>query len=464
VSEAADRGVPTARAPMRTQIFFASTLYGAATLAAALDAGHFASSDRRLLLVSNNAANPETTPSLDTMPGFERLRGRFDRVLSWNEAINPFHPGGWSPRPDDAPMWERYARMLWGLGDDEIEIVVESIQVEPALAVARLFPDAPIDVYADGLMSYGPTRNKLDPLVGSRVRRLLHLDLLPGLKPLLLTEFGVEGEVVSTEAFKSVLAELAQDVPPSVTSAPSGPALLLGQYMSALEILTPEEEEHLHVRMLRGAAELGHRSVVFKPHPVAPARLSRALEKEAGELGVELLVLTAPVLAEVLYERTRPALVVGCFSTALLTAASFYGLPVARIGTDLLLERIAPYQNSNRVPVTLVDALLPEIGDAAAVGAWSTPDAQDVERELTGLVRTVGFCMQPEIHPGLRTEAESYLSQHYNARTRRYFKRRRLTSLALPGAVPRQLAFLPRNRALRRVARRVRALKRKTVG
>ncbi|WP_181767667.1 polysialyltransferase family glycosyltransferase [Streptomyces albidus (ex Kaewkla and Franco 2022)] len=449
---------------MRTQIFFASTLYGAATLAAALDAGHFRDSDRRLLLVSNNAANPETTPALDSMPGFERLRGRFDRVLSWNEAIKPFHPGGWSPRTDDVPMWERYARMLWGLGDDEIELVVESIQVEPALAVARLFPDAPIDVYADGLMSYGPTRNKLDPLVGSRVRRLLHLDLLPGLEPLLLTEFGVEGEVVSTEAFKSVLAELAEDVPPSVTSAPSGPALLLGQYMSALEILTAEEEEQLHVRMLRGAARLGHRSVVFKPHPVAPARFSRALEKEAGELGVELLVLNAPVLAEVLYERIRPSLVVGCFSTALLTAASFYGLRVARTGTDLLLERIAPYQNSNRVPVTLVDALLPEVGDATAVGAWRAPDADEVERELTGLVRAVGFCMQAEIHPGLRTEAERYLAAHLDARTRRYFKRRRLTSLALPGAVPRQLAFVPRNRTVRRVARRVRALKRAAMG
>ncbi|HEV7625590.1 MAG TPA: polysialyltransferase family glycosyltransferase [Streptomyces sp.] len=467
---------------MRTQIFFASTLYGAATLAAALDDGHFSpglrhgephpgpgdreprKADRRLLLVSNNAATPETTPALDSMPGFERLRSRFDRVLSWNEAIRPFHPGGRSPRTDDVPMWERYARMLWGLGDDEIELVLESIQVEPALAVARLFPDAPIDVYADGLMSYGPTRNKLDPLVGSRVRRLLHLDLLPGLEPLLLTEFGVKGEVVSADAFKAVLAELSQDVPPSVTSAPSGSALLLGQYMSALEILTAEEEEQLHVRMLRGAARLGHRSVVFKPHPVAPARFSRALEKEAGELGVELLVLNAPVLAEVLYERIRPSLVVGCFSTALLTAATFYGLRVARTGTDLLLERIAPYQNSNRVPVTLVDALLPEVGDASAVGAWDAPDADKVERELTGLVRAVGFCMQPEIYPGLRTEAERYLAHHLDARTRPYFKRRRLTSLALPGAVPRQLAFVPRNRAVRRVARRVRALKRAALG
>ena len=124
------------------------------------------------------------------MPGFERLRGRFDGVLSWNETIAPFHPGGWSPRPDDVPLWERYLRMLWGLGDDRIELVVESIQVTPALAIAQLFPDAALDVYADGLMSYGPTRNKIDPLVGERVRRLLHLDLVPGLKPLLLAEFG----------------------------------------------------------------------------------------------------------------------------------------------------------------------------------------------------------------------------------------------------------------------------------
>ncbi|MBO8186807.1 polysialyltransferase family glycosyltransferase [Streptomyces spirodelae] len=448
---------------MRTQIFFASTLYGAATLAAAVDADHFEPADQRLLLVSNNAANPETAPSLDTMPGFERLRGRFDRLLSWNETIRPLHPAGWSPRGDDVPLWERYLRLLWGLGEgpeDEITLVLESIQVEPALAVARLFPDAPIEVYADGLMSYGPTRNKLDPLVGSRARRLLHLDLVPGLTPMLLSEFGVEPELVSTDAFRAVLAEVARDVPTSVTEAPTGAALLLGQYLSALDILSPDEEERLHLRMLRGAAARGHREVVFKPHPVAPARWSRALEKEAGELGVDLTVLDSPVLAEALYERMRPALVVGCFSTALLTASAFYGLPVARTGTELLLERVTPYQNSNRVPVTLVDALLPEL-EAEAAGAGFTPPSA---RELTGLIRAVGFCMQPQIHPQLRPEAERYLAASLSPATRRYFKRRRLTALALPGAVPRQFAFVPRNRAVRRVARRARALKRAALG
>ncbi|MCQ8769347.1 polysialyltransferase family glycosyltransferase [Streptomyces telluris] len=446
---------PSAR--HRTQIFLASTLYGAATLAAALDAGCFTPADRRLLLVANTAAVPETTPALDEAPGFERLRSRFDGVLSWNDAIRPFHPSGWSPRPDDAPLWERHLRLLWDLGDDDVSLVVESLQVSPALAIVQCFPDAPLDVYADGLMSYGPTRNKLDPLIGTRVGRLLHLDLVPGLRPLLLSEFGVAPETVPTEVFTKVLAELADAAP--ALDAPEGAALLLGQYLSALDILTPEEEEQLHVRMLRGAAGRGHRDLVFKPHPAAPARWSQMLEEEAGRLGVTLTVLGTPVLAEVAYQQLRPALVAGCFSTALLTATTFYGLPAAHTGTDLLLERLSPYQNSNRVPVTLVDALLPALHtDSSQPTLWAGVGEHP---DLNDLLAAVGFAMQPQIYPNLRGTAERYLTTHLTPHTRRYFKRRRLTSLALPGAIPSQLAFLPRNPTVRKVARRARALQRR---
>ncbi|MFG2757626.1 polysialyltransferase family glycosyltransferase [Streptomyces wuyuanensis] len=441
-----------------TQIFFASTLYGAATLAAALDSGCFAPADRRLLLVSNNATTPETAPPVDRMPGFERLRGRFDGVLSWNEAISPFHPGGWSPRPDDVPMWERHLRLLWGLGDDRIELALESIQVNPALAVAQVFPDARLDVYADGLMSYGPTRNRIDPLVGERVRRLLHLDLVPGLTPLLLEEFGARPETVPTEAFTEVVAELAADAGEAgEAEAPAGegggPALLLGQYLAALGILTAEEEETLHLRMVRGAVAHGHRRLVFKPHPTAPAAWSRALEREAEGLGAELTVLDRPVLAEVLYRRLRPALVVGCFSTALLTAGTFYGIPVARAGTGPLLDRLKPYQNSNRVPVTLVDALLPDL----ETGRPGAP--RPVDEEVSGLVRAVGFAMQPQVRADLRGTAEAYLTARLTAGNAHYFKRRRLTVLGLPGGLP-----VPRHAAVRRVARRVLRLKRAALG
>ncbi|MFD7323808.1 alpha-2,8-polysialyltransferase family protein [Streptomyces sp. NPDC059875] len=438
----------TTRNVRTTQIFYASTLYGATTLAAALDSGCFGPADRRLLLVGNNAAVPETTPALDEMPGFERLRGRFDAVLSWNEAISPLHPSGWTPRADDLPLLERHLRLLWELGDDRIELVVESVQVAPALTIARLFSEAPLDVYADGLMSYGPTRNKIDPLVGERVRRLLHLDLVPGLAPLLLAEFGAAPEVVPAEAFTKVVAELSDRTDPAAAAEEDGPALLLGQYLAALSLLTPAEEEELHVRMVRGAIARGHRRLVFKPHPTAPDAWTRRLAREAEALGAELTVLDRPVLAEVVYRELRPALVVGCFSTALMTAHAFYGIPVARVGTREVLERLTPYQNSNRIPLTLVDTLVPDL-------EGGTPDKAPDATALADLVAAVGFAMQPKIRPDLRSTAVRHLSGPLAERTRHYFKRRRLTVLGLPGGLP-----VPRHPQVRRLARRALRLKR----
>ncbi|MEU8621712.1 alpha-2,8-polysialyltransferase family protein [Streptomyces sp. NPDC048623] len=452
------------KTPRRTtQIFYASTLYGAATLAAALDSGCFGPADRRVLLVSTNAAVPETTTPLDRMPGFEKLRGRFDEILDWNATIEPLHPGGWTPRADDLPLLQRHLRRLWGLGSDDrtadrtadrIELVVESLQVAPALTIAQLLPDASIDVYADGLMSYGPTRNKIDPLVGERVRRLLHLDLVPGLAPLLLAEFGAVAEVVPTEAFTKVVEELSGPAATGPDGAGEpGPALLLGQYLAALSLLTPEEEGALHLKMVRGAVARGHRRLVFKPHPTAPDAWSKALVREAAALGAELTVEDRPVLAEVLYRELRPALVVGCFSTALFTASAFYGIETAKVGTRPLLARLTPYQNSNRVPVALVDSLVPDLEepaeDAGALGG----------DELAGLVAAVGFAMQPRIRPDLREAAVRHLSGPLAVRTRHHFTRRRLTSLGLPGGIP-----VPRHPGLRRLARRALRLKRRALG
>ncbi|WP_405529484.1 alpha-2,8-polysialyltransferase family protein [Streptomyces avidinii] len=456
---------------MPTQIFLASTLYGAATLAAGIDAGGFPPAGRRILLTSNHAVTAEVTPGIAGMPGFAALRSRFDEVLDWNRVIEPQHPSTWAPRAEDVPLWERQLRTLWNLGDDRVELIVESLQVPPAQTLCRLFPGAAVDVYADGLMSYGPTRFRLDPQLGMRVRRVLHLDLVPGLEPLLLTEFGVRVELVPTEPFLKVLAELAEATAETVTTggaaAPAEPAetaeppaLLLGQYLSALDLMSPAEEEELHVSMVRGAHALGHRELVFKPHPGAPAAYCRRAREEAERLGARLTVIAAPVLAETLYQRLRPALVVGCFSTGLLTAATLYGLPVARTGTDAVLATLTPYPNSNRVPLALVDALLPDLADAEAVRAWTPPTPEQVRAEPTALLTAVGFTMQPQILAARRPAAEAYLARHLTPRTWRYFTRRRLTSLGLPGGIPAQLSFLPRSRTVRRAVRRMAWLRR----
>ncbi|MFF4317312.1 polysialyltransferase family glycosyltransferase [Streptomyces sp. NPDC001568] len=445
-----------------TQVFLASTLYGTATLAAALDSGALPPAGRRILLTSNHSPTPEITPGLPALPGFAALRTRFDEVRDWNAVIAPQHPSTWAPRPEDVPLWERQLRALWGLGEDRVELIVESLQVPPAQSLCRLFPGAAVEVYADGLMSYGPTRFRLDPQIGMRVRRVLHLDLVPGLAPLLLTEFGVPAEVVPATAVLKVLAELAELAEPAEprggrgpAADGGGPALLLGQYLSALELLTPAQEEELHVDMVRGAFARGHRDLVFKPHPSAPATYSRGAEAEAARLGARLTVLDAPVLAETLYQQLRPALVVGCFSTGLLTARALYGIPVARTGTGEVLARLSPYQNSNRIPLTLVDALVPDLATgAAAPGAAGS--AQPAPADLSALVTAVGFTMQPKVLAERRADAERYLARNLDDTTRRYFKRRRLTALGLPGGVPARLAFLPRSPAVRRVAHRLR--------
>ncbi|MEW2067398.1 hypothetical protein [Streptomyces sp. NPDC007346] len=542
---------------MTARILHASTPSAVTMLAAMADAGCFAEAGRRILLLSRtDGPAPETVPDPAESAGFARLRTRFDEVVSWNDAIFPFHPDGWLPRADDVPLWERHFRRAWGLGDEEVELVVESPHAGPAQSLTRIFAGVPIDVYADGPACYGPTGGRVPPLTGTRVRRLFHPDLVPGLRPLLLGEYGVEARAVPSAALLKVVAELA-DVPVELPEA-EAPALLLGQRLAAPGLLSPAEAAEVRLDMVRGAVALGHTRLVFAPDPdgvvgggavpggaveggavpggaveggaveggAVPGRSGgggvvggrsegdvAAMAAEAARLGAELTVLDAsvPVAAGVLLHRLRPALVVGCSSAALFTAAGPHGLPVATVGTGLLLERLAPYENAERVPATIADALLPGLRDAGSasgsapgteVGADTrTGSGSDAGTEAEAEVRTeaearadtctgparsprteaeaearvqadtrvradtnallaaVAFAMQPRVRPDLRPAAEAYLSSRLDDHTWRYFKRRRLASLALPGAVPARLAFLRRSPALRRVARRARALK-----
>ncbi|MFF5437030.1 polysialyltransferase family glycosyltransferase [Streptomyces achromogenes] len=445
-----------------TQIFFSATQYAAATVTAALRAGLFGprSEHRRILVVSNTAAVPEVGTPLDRMAGFERIRPEFDEVRSWNDFIAPHHPAGWSPRGQDLVMWEKAVRLAWNLGDEPVEIACESIQANPSRAVADIFADSPVHVYADGLMSYGPTRNRIPHGMSSRIARVLHLDLIPGLRPMLLAEYGVRPEPVPNEAIVDVLARIGEEgagiLADRIPAEGRPTAVLLGQYLSAIDLITQDEEEELHVRMVRAAARAGHRSVLFKPHPSAPAVYNTSLEAAAGELGIRLTVLSEPVLAETVFAHLKPELVIGCFSTALMTAAAFYGIPVARVGTELLLERITPYENSNRIPLTLIDAALPD-AERDVVG---TPLPLDtLAEELGPLVRTVGYCMQSRKHPGLHEEAEAWLAAHL-AGHQRYFKKRRLTSLRLPGGSPVRAEALRRHPAVRKAVKQIRARRR----
>lgn len=407
-----------------TRLVAASTLFGATTVVAALDAGLLPGADRTVLVVQNNVPVPEVSDAFDSQDGFDTLRDRFDDVVYWNDVIAPYHPKAWRPQADDAPLWERHLRLLWNLGDDDVDIVAESVATSPTSAMVACFPGAPVTVYADGLMVYGPTRFDVDHAVGGRIRSLLHLDLVPGLRPVLLREWEVPCEVIPTEAFVKVVDQIAQVTGGGGTSRgdqePDGPhALLLGQYLSAIGLVTPQEEADLHRTMVRAAVDRGFHRVVLKPHPSAPVDDTASLAAYAAELGAELTVATAGTIAETRYATRPPGLVVSCFSTALASATALYGIPSAAVGTELLLGRLEPYENSNRVPAMIVDAL--ERG-------WKPADLQP-------LVEALAYCQQARRLDVLRPVAEEALAGLDDGLQRLWFRRTRLTALELPGAL-----------------------------
>jgi hypothetical protein len=330
--------------------------------------------------------------------------------------------------------------------------VVESVHVNPAQALCRIFGDARIDIYADGLMSYGPTRTALPEIVASRIERLLHLDLVPGLRPLLLSERPVPTTIITTVSFRAVAKTMIAE------QAASGEneriALIIGQHLAASGCLSDREELDMYAAMVHRCGDAGYSRIAFKPHPSAPASQRIALQADADARGVQLLVPNQDEIAEAWFERGGIEFVVGCFSTALMTASRLYGLPVARLGTEFMLERLSPYQNSNRIPVTIVDALVPEL---SLLSGPERESRKSVGVDVNPLVVAVGYTMQPLKLADRRSQAVAFLAEHYESHSR-YFKRRPLTRLGLPGGLPpRPSRSKPTlRRRLRRLVRRAR--------
>lgn len=437
-----------------TQLVLASTMYGAATVVAALGAGHLGETDgRRVLVVANTTPIPELTPTIDELPGFDVLGSHFDAVHSYNRAIEPFHPSDWQPRTDDAELVERHFRTLWALGDEPVELVLESIQVPPARTLAGVFRSSRITVYADGLMSYGPTRTNIGAWIGDRVQHVVHPDLIAGLRPVLLREFDTPSTAFDPGVLRDVLERTipAFDVKAMPVPQPGNPpVLVLGQFLSSLGVLTTDEEHELHRRMIT-AAGTSATSVWFKAHPSAPSHIIDRLRHSVAYDGIELDVVPAAVPAEAVLALARPCFVVGCFSTALVTAVRMYGIPAATVGTDLLLEALTPYENSNRIPITIVGALLPDLDLEPGPPRLADLSSPSAGRGLQPLVDTVAYCMQPIQLAGLAEPASTWLADHVEGDSRRYFKRRRLASLGLPGATPMSVWLAsPATRRVRR--------------
>jgi hypothetical protein len=274
--------------------------------------------------------------------------------------------------------------------------------------------------------------------VTARIGRVGHADVVPGLTPLVGAPTATPVPV-SPDLFRAALGETAAAVDDTaeLDSALDGEStvLVLGQYLSALGLVSEGEEIALQKEMIDRAASRRPQHIVFKPHPAAPPRLSDALRDRARVHGIDFREYRGALAAEMLAERIDATAVIAGFSTALPTVQALFGREIDAVGADTVLARLTPYENSNRVPATIVDAL------TRADSPYRDPERMQL------LIDAVGYAMQPVVAGHLRGRAEQLLTGIRPSDRDRYFAPERLADLRLPGA--------PRETAVRRALRPV---------
>ncbi|KQR47878.1 hypothetical protein ASF87_02685 [Microbacterium sp. Leaf161] len=421
-----------------TQLFAVHSAYGLATAAAALDGGLLGDHGERILVPFVSSRVPETSVSIAADPALATLRDRFDRIEDLDALLGPLHPSSWKPHASDLPLLRRLLIRAWGIDPGDLELLVQSPQVAPARTLMLLFPHARLTIIGDGLMTYSPMRVRMPHTVTARIGRVVHVDVVPGVTPLVGSPTATPVPV-SPDLFRAVLAETAAAVDDTadLESALDGDSavLVLGQYLSALGLVSEGEEIALQKEMIDRAASRRPQHIVFKPHPAAPPRLSDALRHRAQVHGIDFREYRGALAAEVLAERIDATAVIAGFSTALPTVQALFGREIDAVGAGTVLARLTPYENSNRVPATIVDAL------TRADSAYRDPERMQL------LIDAVGYAMQPVVAGHLRGRAEQLLTGIRASDRDRYFTPERLAELRLPGA--------PRETAVRRALRPV---------
>ncbi|WP_061961236.1 polysialyltransferase family glycosyltransferase [Demequina flava] len=381
---------------MTDQVFIAPTFMCAATMAAAVDAGEF-EQGRRALVIANNAAIPEVTPALHEHDWFKPIADRFDAIAYLNDYIAPHHPRTWRPRKSTMDDLAGRIRIELGIGPDP-RVVSQSLLVRPALALAQSFGSGPITAVSDGLMAYGRGRLPLATSLADRLDSLLYLDLLPDVAPRLFAELEPSLIRVGPGEFRAISGDVAAHVDAASSFGTAPDALILGQYLADLELLTDDEEEYLHAEMVRAAHALGASTVAFKPHPSSVATVSARMAQTARSLGLEFQTIHTRLPLEVLLETWQPQHVISNFSTGLATASGIYGLEAHTVGALDVARALPTETNSNLVPLALCYAAYPryERTDEGAGTLIAAPEAN-----LQGVIDALAARLEGHPHPAI---------------------------------------------------------------
>ncbi|WP_298967030.1 polysialyltransferase family glycosyltransferase [uncultured Roseibium sp.] len=373
-----------------------STKFGLLNLISTLEAdAAFKSHTEKVLLVSEHNTNPEIEHQLwdYVKANKEPLTKYFTNFYFLNELIAPLHPHKWTSPGSDIQRFSYrnvFSRSIGVRSKDKIELLVESIQIPPAKTLCELFSRENIFIYSDGLMTFGPTRNRLPANIGSRIKKVFYLDLIPGLKPNLLREFGVTTTALNCDRLLELINSISQlRLSKDSSKNFDGCPVVLGQYISGLGLCTNEEEIDLYFQAIKKSFELGGRKrVFFKPHPTFSSGLLHRLEAKLNKQAIEFSFLNSLHIFEELLLHSKPLFIVSVFSTGLATANRLFGIPCYSFRTEYFLDKLTPYENSNRIPAALIGMVFDDI---------ETGRTTSKQQTLQTAIDVIAASMQPEI-------------------------------------------------------------------
>jgi hypothetical protein len=307
--------------------------------------------------------------------------------------------------------------------DDDVELVVGTSTLGAGRALTRRFGDVPVTLLAAGASAYGPAPAALQGRLAKRVRRMLHVDLVPGLDPVLLPGRVLTTRVVPGEHVRTAAAAL-----PGPGPVPDPTTLVLGRSGPWAGALDRDAQNALLVAMVQRCSEAGHSRIVLLLDPDTSPRTHRQLDKAARAARADLTVVADDTPVEAWLALDGISLVVGSASEDLLVARAVFGRRVAQLDTEVVVKRLHPFDDPRRTAATLVGATVPDLR------TWtSTPGGEDVRPvDLTGLMGTVAYAMQPALLAERRAAAVGFLEVHPDVQ-RRFVRRRRLSELRLPG-------------------------------
>lgn len=241
----------------------------------------------------------------------------------------------------------------------------------------NLFFNAKISIFSDGMMSFGPLRGDIYKFnLEKRIDSLFYEDLCYGIEPKYLPELKIKPQKINVNYC-------------TINWHKSNKSILIAlQSLSYSKILSKEEEYIFYSKYVSEIARIfsGYNIFVL-PHPNNSSLLLNKIT------GANIHYLDNSLSGEEYILKYNINIVASAFSTLMFRAKSM-GATCFAFGTDELLLKLEPYENSNRIPIILSRYCFSNFDDLSSMGDRCTfiknmsefkPNAELINKVLNAL-------------------------------------------------------------------------------